>query len=186
MTRRICSKVKSRTTDRAPWDCLSCAYSSVQISSIFQSKLVICSYSALPGPGVFGPAQVGMSGEVASRGRQVTVRRRKVCTGANHAHVACYSSRVATSRHPDPDRPSSCLESHQELSRSHLRTQIPQTLMRDRRRRYGGTQIVYWRVTNKMTRKRTLTSVRYVALVFMSTSFRHLTHAHRRLPRRFV
>src|SRR5713101_7703026 len=145
MTRRICSKVKSRTTGRASWDCLSCACSSVQISSIFQSKLAICSYSGLPAPGVSWSAQVGMSGGVASRGRQVTVRRRGFEPGANHAHVALYSCRV--SRHrviQDPGRLSLCLEPRQEQSRSHLRTQILQTLMADVGRKYGGTQIVYW------------------------------------------
>ena len=103
MTRRICSKVKSRTTDRASWGCLSCAYSSVQniiihipvkaVIAMFVFRaararcLLVSSGGNVRWGSLAGSPSYGAKAQILS-GRQ------------SRARGLVLVSRVATSRHP--------------------------------------------------------------------------------------
>lgn len=186
MTRRICSKVKSRTTDRASWDCMSCAYSSVPISSIFQSNLAICSYCAAAS--AFWSAQVGMSGGVASPGRQVTAPRRgfvraPITRTWSCTRVACRGHRVIQrSRPPTLFMSRTSLGTVQEPL---ARTDTPDPDGRRRKKvRWNSDSMLEGDKQDDSEENTDECKVRS-SCPFMSTSC-HLTPTRRRLPRRFV
>ena len=142
MTRRICSSRKSRTTDRASWGYLSCAYSSeskYNLSSIVAEAMVCVGYLFLFCSCQRPTSQVGMSGGYPRKPAKLP-RQGVGVTGANHAHVVWHLCRVSRPRViRDPGRQLfSCLEPRQEQLKSRL---LPQTPMGEVGRECGGTLI---------------------------------------------
>ena len=186
MTRRICSKVKSRTTDRAP--ACRARILLLKISSIFQSKLAICScsYAGLPAPGVSGSAQVGMSGEAASR----IAKLRREGAGSygrqSRARGMLLESRVATSRHPR-SRPTLFMSrtSLGTVQEPLAHTDTPDPDGRRRKKVRWNSDSILGDKQDDSEENTDECKVRS-SCPFMSTSFRHLTLTHRRLSRRFV
>ena len=191
MTRRICSKVKSRTTGRASWDCMSCACSFCS-NIIYIPVKAICSFSGLPAPGVPWSAQVGMSGgqpyglaKLRCEGAglyRAPITRTWPCTDVACRDIA--SSKIQADSLHVMSRTS--LGTVQEPL-AHIDTPDPDGRHR-KKVRWDSDSILEGDKQGGSFESEENTDECKVrsSCPFMSTSSRHLTPTRRRLPRRFV